>query len=130
MWASLPFLFFIFWSKENFVNRNLQVAFRNSTTMFVSQQQYQNQTTGLFVFNMTGDTILSPSRRRHPILQLDVPFYAYSNELDWSNLAIQTDDFMESYRGAKHADDFWFLVNALKHPMRTTKPNSFSFPRC
>lgn len=57
------------------------------------------------------------------LLQLKVPFYIYDNGLDWSDITFtQSEDYNERYRRSKHADDFWFLVNALKHPLRTRDP--------
>eukprot|EP00977_Amphora_coffeiformis_P009071 scaffold2059_cov190-Amphora_coffeaeformis.AAC.4 len=49
--------------------------------------------------------------------KLKVPFYVYDGALDWSTSNTSWDI------GSKHADDYWFHQNALKHPMRTLDPS-------
>jgi Exostosin family len=127
LWAPLPFFFFtLFWSRGGVVHRQAQNAFfgnNNSQQIYHETLEYYShqETSRLYIPNDTKN-IAAPNHT-HSILQLKVPFYVYTNELDWSDLAFLQNGFMESYRGGKHSDDFWFLVNALKHPMRTTNPN-------
>jgi hypothetical protein len=55
---------------------------------------------------------------------LDVPFYLYE-ELVWSDNATLSNMGIRKWmdtRPLKHTDDWWFMISALKHPMRTRKP--------
>lgn len=54
-------------------------------------------------------------------LLLSVPFYVYEDlawkGAQWDRKPIK--DFITENDNTKHADDYWFMRNALRHPMRT-----------
>jgi hypothetical protein len=62
-----------------------------------------------------------------------VPFYVYENDtgtewnyLNWYHHAIWNGTLISQspeYHQYKHADDYWMLEHALKHPMRTRDPS-------
>jgi hypothetical protein len=59
----------------------------------------------------------------NPKLELQVPFFVYDNDLNWINATFDGLPFpyrafsISTYK--KHSDDYWLLLAALKHPMRT-----------
>lgn len=53
-------------------------------------------------------------------LLLSVPFYVYE-ELAWLNATWKGKAIVE-HADFKHSDDYWIMVNALRHPMRTKNP--------
>ena len=59
-------------------------------------------------------------------LLLTVPFYVYE-DLVWTNVTYHTNVSFTNLRGRdggryKHSEDYWFMLAALRHPMRTRDP--------
>jgi hypothetical protein len=47
----------------------------------------------------------------------------YENELEWTELLEPPPKILKGHRLSKHGDDYWFLINALRHPLRTKDPD-------
>ncbi|CAB9504923.1 exostosin family domain containing protein, expressed [Seminavis robusta] len=81
----------------------------------------------------TTDALAKPQEEQ-PAMTADslfqLPFYIYDNELDWSVNATVTRGTNQAellnqsgFLGYKHSDDYWLLLHAKQHPMRTMDPS-------
>ena len=126
-----------FWFNTiGFSRRNNSVGYTNNIIYGISTARSFNNTTNRAQVTTVTNSKVDSDGDSHEIdtslLQLKVPFYVYDDdhELNWLSKhdnATATFDgqplpyhAFQTLRGyKKHSDDYWLLVSAMKHPMRT-----------